>query len=168
MLIHQDFVHDWLPWIHVTMGALAPYFEFIGTVPWSAVWLNTKPIPSAALNANPCESASLAELNAFFDHAITPTNEPLHRVFIEQARARTLADKGAKSDALILLDRIESEWQALKTAANSESHLLEWTACLASLLSVGNLSVMSVPRTRRLLAGPPGEAGVYWTPLGKR
>ena len=48
-------------------------------------------------------------------------------MFIEQARARMLADKGAKSDALILLDRIETEWHALKTAANSESHLLEWT-----------------------------------------
>jgi hypothetical protein len=50
VLIHQDFVHDWLPWIHVTMGALAPYFEFISTVLWSAVWLNTKPIPAAALS----------------------------------------------------------------------------------------------------------------------
>jgi hypothetical protein len=127
VLIHQDFVHDWLPWIHVTMGALAPYFEFIGTVTWSAVWLNTKPIPAVALNASHYESASVAELNAFFDRATAPLKKPLQRVFFEQARARMLAEKGAKSDALILLDRIETEWRALKKVANSESYLLEWT-----------------------------------------
>jgi hypothetical protein len=116
VLIHQDFVHEWLPWIHVTMGALAPYFEFIGTVTWSAVWLNTKPIPAAALNANTYEIASLAELNAFFDRAIAPIKQPVQRVFLEQARARMLAEKGAKCEALRLLDRIEPEWRAGRNA----------------------------------------------------
>jgi hypothetical protein len=126
VLIHQDFVHEWLPWIHVTMGALAPYFKFIGTVAWSGVWLNTKPIPAAILDANPYETNTVAELNKFFDRAIAPLTNAGQRLFVEQARARMLAEKGDKSGVMRLLDRLDTEWQALPPSKSETDLIAKW------------------------------------------
>ncbi|MGA0599030.1 class I SAM-dependent methyltransferase [Enterovirga sp. CN4-39] len=45
VVVQQDFFHEWLPWIHVTMGYLAPYFRFIGSAGPSAFFRCEKAIP---------------------------------------------------------------------------------------------------------------------------
>lgn len=49
IVIHQDFVHEWLPWIHVTMGYLHEYFEPIGNLMYSFVFLHKKEISKEVL-----------------------------------------------------------------------------------------------------------------------
>ncbi|MDR2594963.1 MAG: hypothetical protein LBC87_09375 [Fibromonadaceae bacterium] len=54
LLIHQDYIHPCLPYIKVTMGYLAEYFEYIGSTRInSAVWLLKKKIPQEVLEINP-------------------------------------------------------------------------------------------------------------------
>ena len=54
LLIHQDYIHPCLPYIKVTMGYLAEYFEYIGSTRInSAVWLLKKEIPQEILDVDP-------------------------------------------------------------------------------------------------------------------
>lgn len=46
VVVQQDFFHEWLPWIHVTMGHMAPYFSFIGSAGPSAFFRCEKAIPA--------------------------------------------------------------------------------------------------------------------------
>lgn len=52
LLLHQDFYHCWHPYIHITMEALAPYFEILdGHIEHqSRLYLCTKPIPPDAID----------------------------------------------------------------------------------------------------------------------
>ena len=52
VVIQQDLIHEWLPYLTITMGLLADYFELVATVPWcSAVYLLTRAIPASAIPA---------------------------------------------------------------------------------------------------------------------
>jgi len=54
LLIHQDYIHPYLPYIKITMGYLAEYFEYVGSTQMnSAVWLLKKEIPQEILDVDP-------------------------------------------------------------------------------------------------------------------
>ena len=79
VLLQQDFIHEWLPWIHVTMGLFEPYFQFLGVVGESptAVWLNTRKIPEPTPwevegGSDLYRSARLPRLVELFERGIEP------------------------------------------------------------------------------------------------
>jgi hypothetical protein len=50
VVVQQDYVHEWCPWIHISMELLADYFDYLDFTPFSsAVYLLTKEIPPALL-----------------------------------------------------------------------------------------------------------------------
>jgi hypothetical protein len=53
IVIQQDYFHDWLPWLHMTMGRLSEHFRYLGSAGGSAFFLCEKSISEqdAALNA---------------------------------------------------------------------------------------------------------------------
>ena len=55
VLIQQDYIYENLPYIKITMGYLRDYFEYIGSIGCSVVFLLKKEIPMNILNINPCK-----------------------------------------------------------------------------------------------------------------
>jgi hypothetical protein len=120
VLIQQDFVHELLPWLHVTMGLLKPYFRFLGVVGESpsAVWLNTRKIPSPT----PWEkeggndlywTAPLPRLLELFERGIEPLTSEKQRYLVELAKSRMIAERGDKPGALRLLERLDLRFDQL-------------------------------------------------------
>ncbi len=121
VLIQQDFVHEWLPWLHVTMGLLKPYFRVLGVVGESpsAVWLNTRKIPSPT----PWEkeggndlywTAPLPRLLELFERGIEPLTSEKQRYLVELAKSRMIAERGDKLGALRLLERLNLRFDRLR------------------------------------------------------
>ncbi len=108
VLIQQDLIHEWLPYLTITMGLFADYFELVATVPWcSAVYLLTRAIPASAI---PARLDALAPERKFelFDAGCAPfTGE--YRGVIECARAVLYAHVGRPSDGLAHLERLGAE-----------------------------------------------------------
>jgi len=54
VVVHQDYIHYWHYWLHVTMDFFREYFEYVGRVAegHSEVFLNTKPIPERLLDVD--------------------------------------------------------------------------------------------------------------------
>ncbi len=99
-LVQQDYVHEWLPWIHVTMEILADCFEYQGWMPHAtAVFLNTKPIPAATLAA--CRWAAIpgAEKLRLMDRAVARF-DGLPRGLIDCAKGVLLAEVAGGAAAL--------------------------------------------------------------------
>jgi hypothetical protein len=120
VVIQQDFVHEWLPWLPITMGLFEPYFQFLGVIGESpsAVWLNTRAIPDLA----PWEKEGagdlywdvpLPRLLGLFDRGIRSLTNENHRYWVELAKCRLIADRGQKTRALDLLDRLTLRFDRL-------------------------------------------------------
>jgi hypothetical protein len=98
LLIHQDFIHPWLPWIHVTMGWLADYFEFIGTSLFgSAVWLNSRQIVDPG--EDPFLAGDSAALERLFNRATSVIKDSAQRGFLDLAHVQLLFLTGRKDEA---------------------------------------------------------------------
>jgi hypothetical protein len=68
VVVHQDYHHPHLPWIHISMESLSAYFEIVAEmVDHSIVFCLREPLPPAALNKciaysfNPDEQVSLMD-----------------------------------------------------------------------------------------------------------
>lgn len=70
VLIQQDYIYENLPYIKITMGYLRDYFEYIGSIGCSVVFLLKKEIPMNILNINPCKiypKEKLIELHNYYN-----------------------------------------------------------------------------------------------------
>lgn len=71
LVIQQDFLWNYLPWIHISMESLYPYFEILCDTEYnSVVFLNTKRIPQASLRSACWSSMSVMERAGLMDKAI--------------------------------------------------------------------------------------------------
>lgn len=108
-VIHQDYVHAWLPWIHVSMEYFAEYFTLRDFVPiGSAVYQLIKPIPT-----DKCIHFTVTDLSPdsqvkLMDQAITKTPFP-ERKFVTAAKVRLLYDLGRMSEARQLLNELSQQ-----------------------------------------------------------
>jgi hypothetical protein len=109
VLVHEDFVHEWLPHIPITMGLLADAFELVEVVPpASAVFVPTRRIARDEVPPSlQCDLSSSEKLDCF-DRACAPF-EGVEKSILECARANLLQELGEHSDALRVLDRIRTE-----------------------------------------------------------
>ena len=108
VVIQQDLIHEWLPYLTITMGLFADSFELVATVPWcSAVYLLTRAIPASAI---PARLDALAPERKFelFDRGCAPFSGE-YRGVIECARAVLYANVGRPSDGLAHLERLRAE-----------------------------------------------------------
>jgi hypothetical protein len=106
VVVQQDYVHEWLPWLHVTMEALADYFEPLDYFDFgSAMFRLTREIPAESLEQ--CITGHRAEEQlALMDGAIARCPAE-YRVRLECARVLLLHQVGLRGDALDMLRHIE-------------------------------------------------------------
>jgi hypothetical protein len=87
ILVQQDFVHEFCPWIHVTMGYFDPYFELLDLFDFgSAVYLLREPIPPDALKMSIERDLPPDEKIRLMDRAIAPLSGEM-RGIVECAKA---------------------------------------------------------------------------------
>jgi hypothetical protein len=87
ILVQQDFVHEFCPWIHVTMGYLDFYFELLDLFDFgSAVYLLREPIPPDVLRVSIEKDLPGDEKIMLMDRAIAPLSGEM-RGIVECAKA---------------------------------------------------------------------------------
>jgi hypothetical protein len=121
ILVQQDFVHEWLPFIPVTMGLMADAFEFAGFVaPTTALFVPTRRIDAEEIPADLRRELSAERQLECFDRACSPfTGE--QKGVLDCARAVLLLELDRGSEALDALDAIEAGSSARVAVAVSET-----------------------------------------------
>jgi hypothetical protein len=109
VVIQQDFVHEWLPYIPVTMGMLADAFEFAGYVPPStALFVPSRQIESEEIPASLRDDLPDPAKLEFFDRACGPFAGE-EKAVLDCARAMLLLDLGRRYEAAETLNEIQAE-----------------------------------------------------------
>ncbi|MDX5594292.1 hypothetical protein [Pseudovibrio sp. SPO723] len=103
-MINQDYFFDRLPWIKVTMGYLAEYFEWLGQVHCSSVYKCVKEIPQAVADYDPYTEASLEECLKLHDMGANHEMSEMYKLRMEISKAYLMAYKGEKERALKQLE----------------------------------------------------------------
>jgi hypothetical protein len=107
VVVQQDFVFHFCPWVAVTMEHLADFFEYLGFVEHcSTVYLNTRRIPPEAL-AVPLAELPVDRKVQLMDGAIARggfTGDPAG--IMQCARAALLVEGDLVEEARALLDRV--------------------------------------------------------------
>jgi predicted O-methyltransferase YrrM len=110
IVIQQDYIHAWSPYIHTTMGYLAEYFEPVGPVECSSfVFLLKKKIPLEILNNDVFGSAPVEKLEEYLTHYYSYFLGELHRNTLEMARAMLLFEKGEKKRCFDLISELSQK-----------------------------------------------------------
>jgi hypothetical protein len=128
IVIQQDYVHEWLPWIQITMEYFKEYFEvldyFYGG---SAVFLLEKEIPVAAIEGFSWANFTHAMQAELMDRAIASTPVS-HRALVALAKVRLLRDfesEASTQQATVLLDEIRRFVADTSNRIGARSYLLK-------------------------------------------
>jgi hypothetical protein len=109
VVIQQDFVFEWCPWLAVTMEYLADYFEYVAFVEYnSTVYLHTRPIPSEVLQVK-LWNLPLQRKIELMDRAIGRFSGYV-RGMLECAKAALLLEGGQARKAIELLDHVRERY----------------------------------------------------------
>jgi len=108
IVVHQDYHHPLLPWIHVVQEHLAPFFEVVEShIDDSAAFRLVERIPDRILDKVSCYDFTLNEEVAMFDAAIERLGTDCGHVAL--AKAVMLGRHGLYSDATKILDDVRSQ-----------------------------------------------------------
>ncbi len=98
VVIQQDLIHEWLPYLTMTMGFFSEAFELIGVAPpCSAIYLHTRPISPEDVPAR-LDALSDARKLELFDRGCAPFSGE-DRAVIECSRAVLLVNLGRPQEA---------------------------------------------------------------------
>lgn len=109
LVIHQDYFFEELPWIKTHQEALADYFEFVGEIASSAIFLCRKEIPQAVLDGlendvAPAEQLRLASI------ALHRSADPARRFFMALSKMRLIRKLQGRLAARAYLEVIKTEF----------------------------------------------------------
>ena len=111
VLVQQDYVHEWHPWLPVTMEYLAPYFEYIGHVEYSStVYFLKRPMPSTVLRKSIARDLSPEEKLELMNRAVRRLEGRPRRI-IECAKAALMCDLSRHASAL---EHLRAVWPEYK------------------------------------------------------
>lgn len=123
-IIQQDYFHEWLPWIHVTMEALSDHFKLTTVVPInSAIFSVSRAIPAGLVSRGIYESLSGPDRLQLMDRVIKRIESPVHRSFLSLAKARLLGDLGDTPRASQHLDQWLNEFGDLPKARDAAARM---------------------------------------------
>jgi hypothetical protein len=106
VVVHQDYVHELLPFIPLTMGCLAEAFEFAGfAAPSSALFVPTRRIDIAELPRRLRSGVPDEDKLVYFARACAPFAGE-ERAILDCARAVLVQELGRPSEAAEILDGI--------------------------------------------------------------
>jgi len=110
-VIQQDYVHEWLPWIHVTMEYFTEYFalrDYVGE--GSAVYQLIKPLPPDKCLGFSIQDIPPEQQLELMDRALAKIPVP-ERKIVTLAKVRLLYDLGLVQEARALLDSLAQQEQ---------------------------------------------------------
>ena len=111
VLVQQDYVHEFHPWLHVTMEYLAPYFEYLGHVEYSsAVYFLKRPIPPAVLRKSIAQDFSPEAKLELMDQAVRRLEGRPRRI-IECAKAALMCELSRHA---LALEHLRALWPEYK------------------------------------------------------
>lgn len=109
VVVQQDYFFEELPWIKTHQEALADYFDFVGEVGSSAIFLCRKEIPQAVLDGlendlSPAEQLRLASI------ALHRSADPARRLFMALSKMRLIRKLQGRMAARAYLELIKTEF----------------------------------------------------------
>jgi len=109
VVVHQDYFFEELPWIKTHHEALAAYFDFVGEIGSSAVFLCRKDIPQEVADAlgndmPPAEQLRLASI------AMQRSADPARRFFMALSKMRLIRKLQGRLAARAYLEVIKTEF----------------------------------------------------------
>jgi hypothetical protein len=116
ILIHQDFIHEWLPWIHIYTALLRDSLSHIGNYGSSSVFLLQSPI-KLDLTQDYYNLLPVCELADLIDSVPVPLSRA-QRYFITFAKCRMFLDKQADEQFERTLDGLYSEYPICQLEIN--------------------------------------------------
>jgi hypothetical protein len=109
IVLQQDCVHEWSPWLHLTMELLDDAFEYLGSVPYgTAIFGATRAIGADEVPENLREAVPDARKLELFDRSAAKFAGE-DRGLVELARVRLLADLGRVPEASEALEELQRE-----------------------------------------------------------
>lgn len=109
VVINQDFFFDRLPFIKVTMGYLADYFEWVGQVATSSIYIARRPISAEVANYDPFKARDPRCLEFHDRYAVSAADDET-RLRMGISRAYLQAYMGEKDGALQAIERLRSDF----------------------------------------------------------
>jgi hypothetical protein len=126
VIIQQDYLWGYGPWIHMTMELLAPSVTIIDSMPCSVVYLLTAPIPADLLGAKLREAVPPARQRMLMDRAVERW-EGEDRGMVELARVMLIAElsgaAAAQTEFAAVLARHKGQKPVEQCAAILERYL---------------------------------------------
>ena len=110
IVLQQDYVHEWSPWLHLTMELLGDGFEYLGSVPYgTAIFGLTRAIGTDEVPESLREAVPDARKLELFDRSAAKFAGE-DRGLVELARVRLLADLGRVPEANDALEELVREY----------------------------------------------------------
>jgi hypothetical protein len=123
VVVQQDYVNEWLPWIHIGMELLADAFEYIDWAPHgSAIFVPTRPIAREEIPPSLRDDVPDAEKLELFERAAARF-EHMERGVIELARGVLLAELGDPAGALEHVDSTLAEYGSHDRVATAAANV---------------------------------------------
>ena len=130
VLIQQDYVHEWLPWIHIEMELLGDAFEFIDWEPQgSAIFVPTRAITRDEIPSSLLDDLPDDEKLRLFDQAAARF-DGMARGVVELARGVLLAEMGDPAAGLRDVERTLSDYGSYERVAMSGASVQRWLSGL--------------------------------------
>ena len=109
LVVHQDYFFEELPWIKTHQEALASYFDFVGEIGSSAVFLCRQEIPQAVVDGlendmPPAEQLRLASI------AMQRSADPARRFFMALSKMRLIRKLQGRMAARAYLEAVKAEF----------------------------------------------------------
>ena len=118
IVVQQDYFYEGLPWIKTHQETLAEYFDFIGEIGASAIFLCTRQIPEAAIDRlgkiAPAEQLRLASI------AMQRSADPSRRFLMALSKMRLVRQLQGSAAARAYLDFVKGEFPEQAAPAQHE------------------------------------------------
>ncbi len=126
LVVQQDYFFEELPWIKTHQEALAAYFDFVGEIGSSAVFLCTKEVPQAIVDElendmPPADQLRLASI------ALHRSADPARRFFMALSKMRLIRKLQGRVAARAYLELVKTEFpeQVAQTDNKRLGHALQ-------------------------------------------
>lgn len=109
IVIQQDYFYEGLPWIKTHQEALAAYFDFVGEIGSSAIFLCTREIPQTAVDELD-NDMSHAEQLRLASIAMQRSADPSRRFLMALSKTRLIRKLQGRAAARAYLDVVKAEF----------------------------------------------------------
>jgi hypothetical protein len=107
IVVQQDYFHEYLPWLHMTMGHLSEHFSYLGAAGSSAFFLCERAISHEEAAFDVWSRLAPEEALAAFDRGLPSAMEKDQKYLVDMARAIVLRQFFGESRAVEFMSAIE-------------------------------------------------------------